>query len=70
MKKKKELYSRQLKYAVKKGNCYTLNKDLAITIAKETKKAPIDYIRPGNRETFLRAWPELGLPPINGKSVD
>ena len=60
MKKRKGLYSRQLKYAVKKSNCYTLNRDLAIAIAKETKRAPIDYIRPGNRETYLRAYPELG----------
>jgi hypothetical protein len=61
MKKRKLLFSRQLKYAVKKGNCFTLNKDLAIAIARETKRAPIDYIRPGNRETYLRAYPELAM---------
>jgi hypothetical protein len=59
MKKRKLLFSRQLKYAVKRGHSFTLNKDLAIAIARETKKAPIEYIRPGNRETYLRAYPEL-----------
>lgn len=70
MKKRKLSYTRQLKYAVKKGHSYTLNKDLAIAISEETGKAPIDYIRPKNRETYLRAYPELSALPINGTSID
>lgn len=60
MKKRKLPFSRQLKYAVKKGHSYTLNKDLALAISKETNRIPIEYIRPTNRETYLRAYPELG----------
>ena len=52
------------------GNKFTLNKNNAIYYGRKAGKAPIYFIHPTLRETFLRAWPELGLPPINGKSVD
>jgi predicted GIY-YIG superfamily endonuclease len=52
------------------GQKFTLNKNNAMFYSRVTKKAPIYFIHPELRETFLRAWPELGLPPINGKSVD
>ena len=63
-------YSKQLKTRVKQGLQFTLNKDLAIDLGKEKGMAPINFIHPKHRETFLRAWPEMGLPPINGKSLD
>lgn len=66
----KKTYSRQLKIVVSKGLQFTLNKELAMDLGKEKGIAPITFIQPKHRETFLRAWPELGLPPINGKSVD
>jgi hypothetical protein len=52
------------------GKTYTTNKDLALELGRELDRTPIEFINPKLRETFLRAWPELGLPPINGKSVD
>lgn len=67
---KKRTYTRQMKSLVAQGKTFTTNKELAIELGRELDQAPISFIRPALRETFLRAWPELGLPPINGKSVD
>jgi hypothetical protein len=63
MKTKK--YSNQLKTRVKQNLQFTLNKDLALDLGKEQGVAPITFIHPKHRETFLRAWPELGLPPVD-----
>mgnify|MGYP000885198251 FL=1 len=66
----KKQYTRSLKSLVAMGKTYTTNKDLALELGRELDRTPIEFINPKLRETFLRAWPELGLPPINGKSVD
>ena len=66
----KKTYTRQLKSLVAQGKTFTTNKELAIELGRELDRAPIAFIRPTLRETFLREWPEMGLPPINGKSLD
>lgn len=66
----KKTYSRQMKSLVAQGKTFTSNRELAIELGQELDQAPIIFIRPTLRETFLRAWPEMGLPPINGKSLD
>jgi hypothetical protein len=57
-------YTRQMKHLVSRGKMFTTDKDLALQLGKEERKAPITFINPKLRETFLRAWPELGLPPV------
>ena len=59
----KKTYSRQLKIVVGQGKQYTTNKELAADLGKEQGKHPIDFISPRLRETFLKAWPELGMTP-------
>lgn len=57
-------YSNQLKTRVKQGLQFTLNKDLAMDLGKEMCIAPINFIHPKHRETFLLAYPLMGKPPV------
>lgn len=68
--KKQLTYTRALKHLVASGRSFTTNKDLALDLGKELCRYPIEFISPNLRETYLKAWPELGMPPINGKSLD
>jgi len=52
------------------GKKYTIHKDKALLYGQKLKRPAIEFIHPILRFTYLKAWPELGLPPINGKSVD
>ena len=45
---------------LKNGQRFTTDRDIAVRVARETKKAPIEFISPKLRDAYLRAWPELG----------
>lgn len=44
---------------LKRGMRYTLNKDVAIRVGKETNRPPIEFISKRVREAYLKTWPEL-----------
>ena len=48
---------------LKRGMRHTTKRDVAIRLAQETGKKPIEFISPRLREAYLRAWPELGWTP-------
>jgi hypothetical protein len=45
---------------LKRGKRFTTDKEVAIRVGQETERPPIDFISPRLRETYLKAWPELG----------
>jgi hypothetical protein len=50
-------------HRIKKGLRYTASKDVALDLSQITNKAPIEYINPGKRELYLKAYPELSSAP-------
>jgi hypothetical protein len=46
-----------------RGKRYTTDRDLAVSLAGVTGKKPIEHIPEKLRDTYLRAWPELGWTP-------
>ena len=63
-KKKWPMGSPILRSYLKRGERFTTEIDIAISIAEEVRdKAPIEFISPNLRETYLKAQPELGRIP-------